>query len=210
MATRGDVSKALAVTCEFYGRTLSENAADMIMSDLAEFAPDTVLNAIGRCRKELSRFPTPADIISRIQANDGRPGLEEAWSLIPKDSMASAVWTVEMATAYGTAHPLLRDGDEIAARMAFKEVYEKLIKQAREIKVPATWSVSLGEDKSGRDAAISEAVRRNAITIGEAKPVPRIAAPPATKEDLPSVKPEEARKRIRLMIENISKAVLYE
>lgn len=165
MATRSDLSRTLALSCEFYGRTLSPAAADMLMEDLSEYRPDSVILAIKACRKELARFPTPADIIQRIEANDGRPGPEEAWAMIPSDENGSTVWTTEMSAAFGAANPHLLNGDRVAARMAFLEVYKKCVKEARDARVPPTWSVSLGNDRSTHDGALREALRRNQITL---------------------------------------------
>lgn len=38
----------------------------MMALDLAEYPPQQVLAALGKCRRELSRFPTIAEVISRI------------------------------------------------------------------------------------------------------------------------------------------------
>lgn len=169
MATFEDVGRELELMGEIYGRTISQGAAIMMARDLSECSPSAVMKALQSCRRELIRFPTVADIISRVQASDGRPGAEEAWSKIPKDDYGSCVWTIEMATAYAAAHPHVKVRDFVAARMAFKEVYERELKAARETGVPVVWSASLGEDKAGRDAALSEAVRKNQMTLEQAQ-----------------------------------------
>jgi hypothetical protein len=82
--------------------------------------------------------------------------------------MDSAAMTLEMQEAIAVASPLLEDGDSIAARMAFKETYERIVSKSRADRVPVRWSVSLGFDKQGREPAISEAVRKQRITIDHA------------------------------------------
>jgi len=104
-------------------------------------------------------LPMPADVIAQIQgfvADDGRPGPEEAWAICFRaaDENATVVWTDEMAEAYGACWPILRAGDEVAARMAFKEVYARLLAQARERRMPPRWSATLGHDKAAQDAAL--------------------------------------------------------
>jgi hypothetical protein len=76
--------------------------------------------------------PKPAHIIEQIERaarNDGRPGAEEAWaiSLAANDEHDTVVWTHECAQAWGAASPILALGDEVGARMAFKETYTRLL-----------------------------------------------------------------------------------
>jgi hypothetical protein len=104
-------------------------------------------------------------VISRI--DDGRPGVEQAWAMIPQDEETSTVWTEEMAQAWGVAAPLLSN-DRIAARMAFKEAYAKAVTDARDQKLPPKWTPSFGRDVPGRQAALAEAVRHNRIGLAHA------------------------------------------
>lgn len=156
MKTWLDISGELELTAELYDRRLSDAGATMLLADLrTRFTANQVSAALGKCRTELRTFPTIADIATRV--DDGRPGAEEAWAMIPKDEDASVVWTEEMARAFGIARALL-EGDPIAARMAFKEAYAKEISDARAARKPPRWIPSLGFEKSGRQAAIQEAI----------------------------------------------------
>lgn len=104
--------------------------------------------------------PKPADILEimdRIKP-DGRPGADEAWAMIPQDESASVVWTQEMAEALGIAQPLLNEGDKIAARMAFKGAYQRIVEQNKLAGVAPVWAPSLGHDPHGREAALTRAV----------------------------------------------------
>ena len=67
-------------------------------------------------------------MLSRI--DDGRPGAEEAWALIPKIEDPSGILTEEMQAAMRVAYGLLFDVP-IAARMAFKEAYQREFQKAR-------------------------------------------------------------------------------
>jgi hypothetical protein len=69
-----------------------------------------------------------------------------------------------MLTAMGAAQPLLDEGDQVAARMAFKESYNRLIAEARNNSIPVEWFPSLGDDKYGREAVVKEAVRLGRIS----------------------------------------------
>ena len=100
-----------------------------------------------------------ADVISRL--DDGRPGAEEAWSMMPRGEDLSAVWTEEMAAAFSVCGEYLENGQEIEARLAFKEKYSALVSDARDNGRPVYWSATLGHTSDGREEAKHEAVNRN-------------------------------------------------
>lgn len=154
--------QAIAVTCELTGTTLSEAAARMLAMDLKAYPIAQVLGALSRCRKEVKSRLTLADIVSRL--DDGRPGPEEAWAMIPRSEDASVVWTEEMAQAYGSAIPLLNEGDQVAARMAFVERYRAIVQKARDTGAPPKWTPSLGTDALGREAALMDAAEKGRLT----------------------------------------------
>ena len=166
MSVSNRIIQELAVTAELCGTEMSAAAAQVICAELECYPEDAVLGALSMLRREHQGRLTLASIISRL--DDGRPGAEEAWALFPKNEMDSAAMTLEMQEAIAVASPLLEDGDNIAARMAFKETYERMVSKSRADRVPVRWSVSLGFDKQGREPAISEAVRKQRITIDHA------------------------------------------
>lgn len=125
--------------------------------------------------------PVPADVIAQLEgaaAEDGRPGPEEAWAiaLTGADERATVVWTDEMAQAWGIALPVLNAGDQVGARMAFREAYARLVDAARRLRLPVAWSPSLGHDPATRDEAIEQAVQRGQLARAD---YPRLAAPSA-------------------------------
>lgn len=160
------VLEAIAVTAELCGRAFTPAGARVFAQDLDGFPDAAVLAALARCRKEVRGMLTVQDVISRI--DDSRPGVEEAWAMIPRDEESSVVWTDEMAQAYGAASPLLAEGDKIGARMAFKEAYARLVAAARDKRVPANWTPSLGGDVSGRQMALIDAVRHKRMKLEQA------------------------------------------
>lgn len=162
-----DLLRAIAATAELCGKTYTPAAAQMLAKDLEGYDEQAVLSALTRCRRELDGRPfNVAAIISRI--DDGRPGVEQAWAMLPHDEHTSTVWTEEMAKAWGSALPLLNDGDKIGARMAFKETYARLVADARDAKQPAKWTPSFGMDRAGRINALEEAVRLRRIGLDHA------------------------------------------
>lgn len=162
MDTNQRLIEELQATAELTGKQISSVAAVMLLNDLRGFSPQQISNALAKCRAELRTFPTLADILSRL--DDGRPGPEEAWAMIPKDEEGSVVWTPEMAEAFGAARPLLLEDDPIAARMTFKEVYTRLVCNSRSNHAPVRWVPSLGFERSGRHLAIKVAVEAGRIT----------------------------------------------
>lgn len=160
------VLEAIAVTAELCGRTFSPAAAAVFSGDLAGFPEEAVLAALTRCRKEVRGVLTIQDVVSRI--DDGRPGVEQAWAMIPQDYCSSVVWSDEMAQAWGAANPLIQQGDKIGARMAFKEAYAKLVADARDQSIAPNWTPSFGDDKVGRQAALIDAVRHRRMTVNNA------------------------------------------
>ena len=127
-----------------------------------EGTDDQITFALNRSMRECGGYPVRLPHILQRMAgtSDGRPGVEEAWASCPKDEETSCVWTQEMCEAFGAARPLLRDGDSVGARMTFKEVYSRLVENARREGVSVRWEPSLGWDKGDRVRALAEAVEK--------------------------------------------------
>ena len=164
-ATR-EVIQAIAVTAELMGTDLSEAAARVFACELSGFPEAQVIEALTRCRREVRGRLTLADVLSRI--DDGRPGAEEAWALVPRSEDRSVVWTTEMAEAAGPAFRLLHEGDPVAARMAFKERYTAAVQAARTAGTPVRWYASLGYDPAEREVVLAEAVQQGRLSHGYA------------------------------------------
>lgn len=162
-----EVIKALAVTAELCGTELTKGAATAFAADLSQYPPDQVIAALGRCRRELKGRLTLAEVISRI--DDGRPGADEAWALLPWAEEQSAVVTSEMLEAMGVVRSLYLSGDHTGARFAFRDAYTRLVTQAREERRPVEWQASLGWDPAGRAACLRDALQRNRISARAAE-----------------------------------------
>jgi hypothetical protein len=160
-------------------------------------------------------LPIPSDIVEQIELatqRDGRPGPEEAWSIVltAQDESRTVVWTEEMAACRAIAQPLLANGDEVGGRMAFKEAYNAAIQAARRAGRPPVWSACLGSDPESARLALAHAAERGRIPCGDnggviALPAPRqvpvlLLAGPVREHDgtphLPSAAEIEARARL--------------
>jgi hypothetical protein len=126
-------------------------------------------------RPDAGKFlPKPADILPLLgvtavpDAPDaGRPGPEEAWASAAAgfDEAETIVTNDEIAEAMGMARPILDLGDEVGARMAFREAYARIVREARGRGVAnPRWWPSLGHDPGLRQTALSRAVERGLLT----------------------------------------------
>lgn len=161
-------SQMLDAVCSLLSRgAYVPNAANtaLFFRALASYELDAVRAGFDAHVKDTQRgrfVPTPADIIAQIDgriADDGRPGPEEAWAIAVAgvDEAATIVWTAEIAEAWGMARVVMAAGDEVGARMTFREVYNRLLDEARQKGVPTSWTTSLGHDAKQRDRAIAHA-----------------------------------------------------
>jgi hypothetical protein len=168
--------QAVAVTAELCGRTFSPEAAAVFVNDLDGLDELAVASALKRCRREVRGTLTVQDVVSRI--NDGRPGPDEAWAMLPKDEDTTVVWSEEMREAWGVAIPLLEFGDKVGARFAFREAYMARVNAARDARRPPNWIASLGHDKRGREHVLAEAVSAGRLSLTQAQSyVPQLNAP---------------------------------
>lgn len=181
---RAAFAELLTATMEVYNANLTPASIGIWWSALARYSLPEVRGALSAhvTNPAAGKFsPKPADIIAAIQCNDGRPNADEAWSLTPQSEGDTVVWTDETAQAYfEAAHKLARD-DRIAARMAFKGAYERLVTAARAVRKPLRWQISLGHDVHGRETALLEAAERGRITVNEANALITHNQPPSAR-----------------------------
>ncbi len=155
-----DIVKAIAVTAELTGASLSGPAVATMAKDLtAMHREEAILRALTRCRKELSRPLTAGAVFERLAEDDGRPSGDEAWAIAlqSSDEAETVVWNGEIQKAMAAARPILEAGDKIGARMAFREAYERIVRVNRESGIAPVWEASLGWDKERRALAIESA-----------------------------------------------------
>lgn len=146
-------------------KVISGGAKSLFFKSLAQYPLASVRKAlVAHCMdKEHGRFtPKPADIILQIEgsgSSDGRPGAEEAWAIAvtSRDESETVVWPQEAAEAFAICRPVMEMGDEVGARMAFKEAYNRLVSQSRAAGVRVLWNASIGWDAEKRTAVLTKA-----------------------------------------------------
>ena len=148
----------LTATAEVMGEQISSNAATYMVLDLAAYPLQVLTAALTSCRREVKGRLSLAVILERI--DDGHPAPNEAWAVAIRatDEAVTLVWTEQTRDAWTAALPLVEEGDKIAARQAFLEVYARLVKSARAVGGCAVYQPSLGHDASARAAALQLAV----------------------------------------------------
>lgn len=180
-----ELAAALCATAETLGQVLSANAAELMAQDLADYGMDDLANALQACRRELTGKLTLAAILQRIQAADGRPDPNEAWSiaLAAADEAESVMMTEEIRQAMSAAAPSLAARDKVGARMSFLSAYQRLVDAARRTATPVSWSLSLGHDPQRRIAAVEEAGRLGRLPAPEVrKHIARLKNEPVTQD----------------------------
>jgi hypothetical protein len=111
-------------------------------------------------------FPTPAHIIGQIDAHtEQHPSDDEAWAIAldAADENKTVVWTQQIAEAWGACRSVLDIGDEVGARMAFKDVYGRLVREAKRAGEQIVWNVSEGFDKAHKETALAIAQDRGKV-----------------------------------------------
>ncbi|MGL4517339.1 MAG: hypothetical protein ACRCUH_11700, partial [Shewanella sp.] len=103
------------------------------------------------------KFPPSCDEFKAAargsEADDGRLSADEAWGKFPHDSNNTVLVTNEIMEAGQSAWALLQTGDKVAARMAFKDAYERVVKSARERGLKPRWQLSIGNSGECTSAA---------------------------------------------------------
>ena len=151
------IHNELTTLAEAFGEPLTDQRQDIYFAGLVDIPQDHLRVAFRRARYELKWFPKLAELRGLAGAqsdapNDGRPGPEEAWARMPKGEHMeddSIVWCEEERAAYAACRCLLLDGDQIGARMAFKERYVRELEEARSQERPVRWTMSAGYDRNG-------------------------------------------------------------
>jgi hypothetical protein len=166
-----DIVSAIAVTAELTQTQLSAVAMKSMADDLmAEYLESAILAALTRCRRELPGRLSQSAVIERIDQADGRPTANEAWgiALAAFDEAATVVTNDEIGDAMAAARPVMDGGDEVGARMAFRDAYDRIVRKSRLEGVRAKWYPSLGHDPLLRVDAIKRAEERGLLTKSQA------------------------------------------
>ena len=95
------ILEAVSVTAELTGADLSENAKAAMVEELLPFGVGKSLDALNRCRRELTGRLTLAAVLQRIDT--GLPSADEAWGLVSEGLRDERVTVVVPAIAQQAA-----------------------------------------------------------------------------------------------------------
>lgn len=187
-----------------YGKALPEiSIVNAWWSKLQPYPLQAVKMAFTAYEDENGAFaPVPAGIAQLCKQMDGRPGAEEAWAiaLTSRDEADTVVWTTEIAEAFALCQPVLSLGDEVGARMAFKENYTRIVLNARGVHKPAQWVASLGWDVDRRSTALKKASVAGLLSASDVAEVyPQLEGP--AKDDF---KAHEQISKIKQMMADMN------
>jgi len=136
---------------------------------LAPYGKDKVFRAIERVSRthKFRTFPLPADFIEAIEAEnpDGFLSGNEAWAkaLGLSDESKSAVICPEILEAWSACRAIFQSGDEVGARVCFRDAYDRAVARAKERGGLARWYLSEGFDPEHRAAVAREAVEQGIL-----------------------------------------------
>lgn len=157
---------------------------------LNDYPLNQVLYGIQQHVKASKFPPTPADIIEIIgnYTKSKHIGAEEAWAIALRsfDESLPIVLTKEILEAKATVQDIYDSGDSVGTRMAFREVYNRILLTAKDVK----WFVTQGDDKSLTESVVKQAVELGRLPQGSESKY-RIEAPTTTSQALI----EQAHKR---------------
>jgi hypothetical protein len=160
------IAKTIGALAEYYDKKLTALQIAMYVEDLSALTPEQLNLAVKKYRTDPANvfFPLPAKLIALAEHADGRPGNEEAWSMVPrKDEQASYVNNEIMGAWRSASDVLANGGDMVSARMTFKEVYDRSVKENRLNGTSPDWFLTRA---SGRG---SEHTNENALRVAVEK-----------------------------------------
>lgn len=164
--------EALYGAMDVVGGQVSERALKVWWNALADYDIEAVERALQQHVTESVYPPKPADVVRRVQGQDGRPDADEAWNIALQamDESATVVWNDEIAEAKSAADPIFAEGDKVGARMAFRSAYERRVDEARKQGRPVKWWITAGQDKQERIEKTEQALLEGKVSRGQALP----------------------------------------
>ena len=159
----------IKTTMDIYQQEVTVDTLKVWWSFLSPYELKDVSNAFSQHMRDKvdGKFPPkPAHILEKLELihSDGRLGADEAWALYPHNEHSSAVVTEEMHEAMSFAQNLLNEDDQVGARMAFKDAYNRITAQNKINGIKPKWVASLGSDKNLRETALTLAIEKGRIS----------------------------------------------
>lgn len=162
-ADRGKFVEALKYLSDAACVELSASQISVFWNEFKDFQLNDFRMA---CRKWIDtqeRFPMPAGLKKLMPgyASSKHISADEAWTIALRsmDEAETVVMTDEIMQARAIAWDVWDGGDKVAARMAFKGAYERLVSENN----PPKWRVIQGHDPARREEAVAKAVSQGLL-----------------------------------------------
>ena len=159
-------AKAIAITAEVCGRTLSEPAVELMILELSGYELKDVLNALRQCCRQCKRgLFSLADIIERLPRGLEGMDADQAWEIALNSELWNERVTAVVPQAVFAAFPfaIWAAGDKVGARMAFKSAWDRCVSE-----YGMEYGITLGYDAEGRAPVIESALRDGVISLEQA------------------------------------------
>lgn len=154
-----------AFAWEQVGKAITPGAIELAFEALRDYQLADIRRALTVHLRDPQRgrfAPTVSDISAVLEPVNGQawPSSDEAWSICVRtfDESDTVVVTDEIMRAREAAQPIMDIGDEVGARMAFRDTYDRLVGAAKFSGTPPRWWVTHGSDPNLRRQRITEAV----------------------------------------------------
>lgn len=171
-ATKLEIGKAIALlTAEYDLPPFEDVKIEMWMRELARYPAGSVQRSAENFIRTSKFKPQLSEIVKGCEAQTPTLWLtsDEAWARMPKTEAESAMLCQETAEALALAMPLLADGEESAARLAFRGAYNRLVEKAKiEGRAPA-YFLAQGSDRGHQVEVLLQAVSIGQIGVDQAK-----------------------------------------
>ena len=134
--------------------------AEMYWEDLKHLSDEELSQVVQAHRRDPVRgkfFPKPADLLDKFPQDLKHPHADVAWAVAVKlgDGNA-AVITNEIKAARDACLPLLKTGDHVGARNAFKAAYEAILARLEYPAIPM-WQVVNANSQNARIDSVQKA-----------------------------------------------------
>lgn len=166
-----EIAKSIALlTAEYELPPFSDDRILLWMNALSNFPKGSVEKSVSNYIRTNKFKPQLSDIVQgcTAQVPNAWISADEAWALMPKSENESCMMTNETAEAMAAASPLLDVGDKVAARMAFRGAYERLVERAKLEGRKPVFFPSFGDDKDLRASMLGKAVKAGQYSLDAA------------------------------------------
>jgi hypothetical protein len=162
---RNRFAEMLLGMADYYQRSLTPAVVEIYWQGLIEYEYEDVAQV---CTSHIrgnyggTFMPKVSDIIASLDADDVNawPSPDEAWGIAVRtfDEADTCIVCDEIMTARESCEPVMNLGDEVGARMTFRDVFDRQRRAAIANGRKPKWWMTPGHDRTLRAQRLAEAV----------------------------------------------------